>query len=92
MAPPACCRLVGFRDRWWEGWRARGWLNKAKKPVANRDLWEPFVDLVEQRGDVTFQWVKGHSGDRMNDVVDQLAVEASLTQEGRAGDLAPDPT
>ena len=29
-----------FRDRWWEGWLARGWLNKAKKPVANRDLWE----------------------------------------------------
>ncbi|MBA2752822.1 MAG: ribonuclease HI, partial [Actinobacteria bacterium] len=28
-----------FRDRWWEGWLARGWMNKARKPVANRDLW-----------------------------------------------------
>src|ERR687894_2910235 len=35
-----------FRDRWWEQWQARGWLNKAKKPVANRDLWEPLIDAV----------------------------------------------
>src|SRR6202044_2402288 len=32
-----------FRDRWWEGWLARGWLNSQKKPVANRDLWEPLI-------------------------------------------------
>ncbi|MGZ4708757.1 MAG: ribonuclease H family protein, partial [Acidimicrobiales bacterium] len=57
-----------FRDRWWEGWLARGWINSQKKPVANRDLWEPLIDLVRERGDVTFQWVKGHSGDEMNDV------------------------
>ncbi len=30
-----------FRDRWWEGWKRRGWRNTAGKPVANRDLWEP---------------------------------------------------
>ena len=32
-----------FRDRWWEGWLARGWRNSQKKPVANRDLWEPLI-------------------------------------------------
>ena len=66
-----------FKNSWWTGWRARGWLNSAKKPVANRDLWEPLIDLVEERGDVTFRWVKGHSGHPMNDLVDALAVEAS---------------
>ena len=66
-----------FKNSWWTGWRARGWLNSAKKPVANRDLWEPLIDLVEERGDVTFRWVKGHSGHPMNDLVDQLAVDAS---------------
>src|SRR4051794_1892711 len=75
-----------FRDRWWEGWIARGWLNKAKKPVANRDLWEPLVAAVEKRGDVVFRWVKGHSDDPMNDLVDRLAVEAASTQQGRSGD------
>src|SRR6478609_11977112 len=78
-----------FRDRWHEGWRRKGWLNSQKKPVANRDLWEPFVELVLARGDVTFRWVKGHSGDAMNDVVDRLAVEAAKSQEGRSGDEPP---
>jgi ribonuclease HI len=65
-----------FRDAWWQGWLARGWLNSTKKPVANRDLWEPLIVAVRDRGDVTFRWVKGHSGDAMNDLVDHLAVEA----------------
>ena len=66
-----------FRDGWWRRWQANGWLTSAKKPVANRDLWEPLVTLVNERGDVTFRWVKGHSGDEMNDLVDRLAVEES---------------
>ena len=66
-----------FRDRWWEGWLDRGWLTSAKKPVANRDLWEPLIRTVVERGDVAFNWVKGHSGHAMNDFVDHLAVEAS---------------
>lgn len=74
-----------FRDRWWEGWIKRGWTNAAKKPVANQDLWKPLVAAVTGRGDVTFRWVKGHSGDAMNDLVDRLAVEAASTQRGRSG-------
>jgi ribonuclease HI len=64
-----------FRDEWWKKWRRNGWRNSKREPVANADLWEPLVDLVEV-SDVTFQWVKGHSGDRMNDLVDALAVAA----------------
>ncbi|WP_447644117.1 ribonuclease H family protein [Nocardioides zeae] len=66
-----------FRDRWWAGWLQRGWTNSARQPVANRDLWEPFIEEVNARGDVAFRWVKGHSGNRMNDLVDRLAVQAS---------------
>jgi ribonuclease HI len=78
-----------FRDGWWKGWLARGWLNKARKPVANRDLWEPLIDAVRRRGDVTFRWVKGHSDDPMNDLVDRLAVEAAAVQLGRSGTEPP---
>lgn len=78
-----------FRDRWHEGWVKRGWRNSSRQPVANRDLWEPFIDLVLARGDVTFSWVKGHNGDPMNDLVDRLAVEAALTQGGRTGEGEP---
>lgn len=79
-----------FRDRWHEGWVKRGWKNSKREPVANRDLWEPFIDLVLARGDVTFRWVKGHAGDPMNDLVDRLAVEAALTQTGRTGEGEPE--
>ena len=67
-----------FRDRWWAGWLARDWINSKKKPVANRDLWEPLIHAFNERGDVAFHWVKGHSGHEMNDFVDHLAVQASL--------------
>ena len=77
-----------FRDRWWEGWLERGWVNSQRKPVANRDLWEPLVNAVRD-GDVVFRWVKGHSGDRWNDLADRLAVEAAERQEGRRGDEPP---
>jgi ribonuclease HI len=79
-----------FRDRWYEGWHKRGWKSSKREPVANRDLWEPFIDLVVERGDVTFSWVKGHGGDPMNDLVDRLAVEAATTQAGRTGEGEPD--
>lgn len=79
-----------FRDAWWKGWIARGWRNSKKEPVANRDLWEPLVELVQER-DVTFAWVKGHSGDPMNDLVDRLAVIASQRGEGAEGDVPPTP-
>ena len=77
-----------FRDEWWKGWIARGWKNSKKEPVANRDLWEPFIELVQER-DVTFAWVKGHSGDPMNDLVDRLAVAASHHERGASGDAPP---
>ena len=67
-----------FRDRWYDGWKRRGWRNAAGKPVANRDLWEPLVELyLARESELYFEWVKGHSGDPMNDLVDRLAVEAA---------------
>ena len=63
-----------FNDGWWRGWHKRGWRNSQRQPVANRDLWEPFIELVINRGRGEFEWVKGHSGNRMNDYVDALAV------------------
>ena len=64
-----------FRDRWWAKWERNGWKNSKREPVTNADLWKPLIELVKA-GDVTFSWVKGHSGDPMNDLVDQLAVAA----------------
>ncbi len=70
-----------FRQRWWEGWRRRGWRNSQGKPVANRDLWETLLSLaLDDERPVTFGWVRGHSGDPMNELVDQLATTAAARQ------------
>ncbi|HCB34636.1 MAG TPA: ribonuclease H, partial [Acidimicrobiaceae bacterium] len=71
-----------FRDRWWEGWLRRGWTNSKKQPVANRDLWEPFIEAVRERADVEFEWVPGHAGNPMNEAADRLAAAAAAAQDG----------
>jgi ribonuclease HI len=76
-----------FRDRWWEGWLKRDWKNSQRKPVANRDLWEPLLPLaLSDDVAVSFRWVKGHSGDPWNDVVDELATMAADSGRGSNGD------
>ncbi len=72
-----------FRDRWYEGWFRRGWKNSQRQPVANRDLWEPlFAIALADDARISFSWVKGHSGDAMNDLVDTLATEAAARGSG----------
>jgi ribonuclease HI len=73
-----------FKQRWYTLWLSNGWRNSQKKPVANRDLWEPFIELALAR-QVSFRWVKGHGIDPMNDWVDQLAVLASQSGKGQSG-------
>jgi ribonuclease HI len=52
--------------------------------VANRDLWETLFSLsIDAERELTFSWVKGHSGDLMNDSVDDLATTAADRQRGQ---------
>jgi ribonuclease HI len=75
-----------FTDGWWRGWLRRNWKNAQNKPVANRDLWEPLIELaLSSDVDVGFRWVKGHSGDRWNDRVDELATVAADRGVGSSG-------
>lgn len=57
---------------WLPGWKQKGWKTAAKKPVKNVDLWQA-LDEQNQRHEVTWEWVKGHSGHRENEIADQLA-------------------
>ena len=62
-------------EEWLESWKAKGWKTASKKPVKNQELWEQ-IDSLLQLHQVTFVWVKGHSGHEMNERVDKLAVAA----------------
>lgn len=59
---------------WLAGWKARNWQRKDGK-LANVDLWQA-LDCEIQRHDITWQWVRGHAGNRMNERVDRLARSA----------------
>mgnify|MGYP006422481913 CR=1 FL=1 len=60
---------------WMAGWKRRGWRTAARKPVANRDLWER-LDAALARHEVEWDWVRGHTGDAGNEKADTLANRA----------------
>jgi len=60
---------------WIAQWKLRGWRTSAKKPVVNVDLWQR-LDKLNQAHKVSWHWVKGHSGHRENEIVDELANHA----------------
>ena len=57
---------------WINKWVENGWKTAAKKDVANKDLWVKLHNIVEVRK-VTWNWVRGHSGDAGNERADFLA-------------------
>ena len=62
-------------QQWLPNWKKRGWKTASKKPVKNEDLWRRLDELVSDH-DIDWYWVKGHSGHRENELVDQLANQA----------------
>jgi predicted dehydrogenase/ribonuclease HI len=61
--------------KWISSWKRNGWQTAAKKPVKNRDLWVQ-LDTLTGELDVNWNWVKGHAGNKYNEICDQLAVKA----------------
>ena len=74
--------MDAFDKGWLVRWQQRGWVKRDKKPVLNRDLWEMLLAEVG-RHRVSWVKVKGHSGNALNDRVDELAVAACRTYGGR---------
>jgi ribonuclease HI len=61
--------------KWIFNWKKNGWRTANKKPVKNLELWQE-LDLLAANHQITWKWVKGHSGNKYNEVADQLAVNA----------------
>lgn len=67
-------------NAWLDNWKAKGWRKSDGKPVENRGLWERIERAAAGR-DVTWAWVRGHSGCEFNDRADRLAYAASRKAE-----------
>jgi ribonuclease HI len=59
---------------WLSSWIRRSWNTSSRNPVANSDLWKKIDRLqTKRRGAVRYIWIRGHSGNEMNELVDRLA-------------------
>lgn len=67
---------------WLPNWKKRDWKTADKKPVKNIDLWQALEHEVTKHHDVTWHWVKGHSGHPENEQADALANQAIDTLLG----------
>lgn len=74
--------VINGMNVWLAKWLANGWRGSDKRPVKNRDLWTELHGLAGDM-DVTWQWVRGHSGDPLNEAVDALAVAAIPRDDSR---------
>lgn len=62
------------KNKWLKKWSENGWKTIQGKDVKNKDLWLALLDLLNNKNkQINFVKVKGHSGDKHNEMVDQLA-------------------
>jgi ribonuclease HI len=61
-------------SKWIHGWKRNGWKTADKKPVKNAELWRRLVAAMAKHN-VTWHWVRGHSGHDLNERADELARE-----------------
>lgn len=69
-------------SKWIFNWKNNGWKTANKKPVKNLELWQE-LDLLVLNHQISWKWVKGHSGNKYNEIADQLATRA--IQSGNYG-------
>ena len=80
---------INVVSKWRLGWKKRGWTKADKKPIKNLELIQEIDRAMEGRR-VTFKWVKGHAGHRMNERADDLARAcAEAYQAGRTPEPGP---
>ena len=57
---------------WIFKWKKNGWMTAEKKPVKNKDLWL-MLEKLSKNKKIKWEWVKGHSSDKFNNKVDEIA-------------------
>lgn len=67
-------------EKWWaKKWRANNWFRTWNTKAVNYDLWEILLNLTEQH-EVSFQWIKWHTGHIENEFCDEMA---TLAMQGK---------
>ena len=61
---------------WIHNWKKNGWKTANKQSVKNKEFWIE-LDLLTEKFEIKWSWVKAHSTDKLNNEVDFLAREAA---------------
>lgn len=81
--------VINSVTQWMPGWKRRGWRKSDGKPVLNRELLQELDSAIQGR-EVTFEWVRGHTGHAMNEAADLRARGAAEAfRRGTAPDTGP---
>ena len=64
---------------WIHNWKKNGWKTADKQPVKNKELWEE-LDLLANEFEISWNWVKAHSTDELNNEVDLIARETASSE------------
>ncbi|SEK18907.1 ribonuclease HI [Ectothiorhodospira marina] len=72
-------------NQWMPNWKKRQWRTAGGQPVKNQDLWQR-LDAAGALHQVSWHWVRGHTGHPENELADTLANQA--IDEMKAGALA----
>jgi len=67
-----------FNQNWISKWENNNWDTSGGTPVKNRELWEA-LQVQDEKHEITWEWVKGHSDNEYNNRCDELAVQARLS-------------
>ncbi len=76
--------LLNGITSWIEGWKKNGWQTKAKQDVLNREYWEKLDEIKNKlsiKNELTFNKVKGHAGDPLNERCDDIASGFGLKEK-----------
>jgi ribonuclease HI len=60
---------------WIRAWKRNSWKTSDKSPVKNKELWEE-LDALASEFPLSWQWVKGHAGNKFNEMCDEMTQKA----------------
>lgn len=72
--------VINCVTRWMPGWKAKGWRKASKGPIKNVEILQQ-IDAALAGRTVTFEWVKGHAGHKMNEAADRYANRAAVVNQ-----------
>jgi ribonuclease HI len=65
---------------WIVQWQSRNWARPSSprepnKELKNKDLWQEMYNLLIKQSSVTMRWIRGHSGNKFNELCDAVAMK-----------------